>query len=225
MKILFVRHCETDWNKENRCQGITDMELNDNGFKQARKLKSYFKDKEIDYVFSSDLKRARQTLGEINFDERYAVIYSEKLREMDQGDFEGLSLTYLREKYSNELRIWRENPEDFRLPRGETLGEVKERSFNFIETKLSSLPPESNVLIVTHNLVIASILCTISNKELKFFADFTTESGAISEVSFKNGIFSLISLDFVDHLRLSQKVKKFVQGVGEVEVEVEVETR
>jgi broad specificity phosphatase PhoE len=197
------------------------MELNDNGFKQARKLKSYFKDKEIDYVFSSDLKRARQTLGEINFDERYAVIYSEKLREMDQGDFEGLSLTYLREKYSNELRIWRENPEDFRLPRGETLGEVKERSFNFIETKLSSLPPESNVLIVTHNLVIASILCTISNKELKF----TTESGAISEVSFKNGIFSLISLDFVDHLRLSQKVKKFVQGVGEVEVEVEVETR
>ena len=38
MKITFVRHCETDWNKEERCQGVTDLELNSNGFMQAKKL-------------------------------------------------------------------------------------------------------------------------------------------------------------------------------------------
>ena len=68
MKIIFVRHCETDWNKEERCQGVTDLELNSNGLAQAKKLGIYFKDKKVDYVFCSDLKRARQTLNEINYD-------------------------------------------------------------------------------------------------------------------------------------------------------------
>ena len=133
MKIILVRHCETDWNKEERCQGVSDLELNTNGFSQAKKLALYFKDKEVDYVFCSDLKRAKQTLNEINYDQRFKVIYSEKLREMDQGEFEGLSLSYLKEKYSNELRIWRENPENFRLPKGETLGEVRDRSLSYIK--------------------------------------------------------------------------------------------
>ncbi|MBT3475644.1 histidine phosphatase family protein [bacterium] len=208
MKIILVRHCETDWNKEERCQGVSDLELNTNGFSQAKKLALYFKDKEVDYVFCSDLKRAKQTLNEINYDQRFKVIYSEKLREMDQGEFEGLSLSYLKEKYSNELRIWRENPENFRLPKGETLGEVRDRSLSYIKYILKDLPSESTVLIVTHNLVIASILCTISNKELKFFADFTTESGAISEASFSNNNLTLDILDFVGHLKLNDKVVK-----------------
>ena len=208
MKIILVRHRETDWNKEERCQGVSDLELNTNGFSQAKKLALYFKDKEVDYVFCSDLKRAKQTLNEINYDQRFKVIYSEKLREMDQGEFEGLSLSYLKEKYSNELRIWRENPENFRLPKGETLGEVRDRSLSYIKYILKDLPSESTVLIVTHNLVIASILCTISNKELKFFADFTTESGAISEASFSNNNLTLDILDFVGHLKLNDKVVK-----------------
>ena len=220
MKIIFVRHCETDWNKEERCQGVTDLELNPNGFAQAKKLGIYFKDKKVDYVFCSDLKRARQTLNEINYDERFKIVYSEKLREMDQGEFEGLSLSYLRQKYANELRIWRENPENFRLPKGETLGEVRDRSLIYIKDRLKDLPPKSIVLIVTHNLVIASILCTISNKELKFFTDFTTESGAISEATFSNNDLTLDILDSVDHLKSNDKVLKFVDGVGEVEVEI-----
>ena len=220
MKIIFVRHCETDWNKEERCQGVTDLELNPNGFAQAKKLGVYFKDKKVDYVFCSDLKRAKQTLNEINYDERFRVVYSEKLREMDQGEFEGLSLSFLRQKYADELRIWRENPENFRLPKGETLGEVRDRSLIYIKDTLKGLPPESMVLIVTHNLVIASILCTISNKELKFFTDFTTESGAISEATFSNNDLTLDILDSVDHLKSNNKVLKFVDGVGEVEVEI-----
>ena len=209
MKIIFVRHCETDWNKEERCQGISDLELNSQGFIQAKKLKGYFKDKKIDYVFCSDLIRAKQTLNEINYDNRFSVVYSSELREMNQGDFEGLSLTYLKEKYFEELRIWRENPENFRLPNGETLGEVRDRSINYIKSILSNLPVDSNVLVVTHNLVIASILCTISNKELKFFTDFTTESGSISEATYFNDILTFDNMNFTDHLKVEDKIVRF----------------
>ena len=209
MKIIFVRHCETDWNKEERCQGISDLELNSQGFIQAKKLKGYFKDKKIDYVFCSDLIRAKQTLNEINYDNRFSVVYSSELREMNQGDFEGLSLTYLKEKYFEELRIWRENPENFRLPNGETLGEVRDRSINYIKSISSNLPVDSNVLVVTHNLVIASILCTISNKELKFFTDFTTESGSISEATYFNDILTFDNMNFTDHLKVEDKIVRF----------------
>ena len=212
MKITFVRHCETDWNKEERCQGITDLELNSNGFMQAKKLGIFFNNEEVQYAFCSDLKRAKQTIDNINYDRRFNITYSEKLREMDQGEFEGLSLSYLRDKYSNELRIWRENPENFRLPKGETLGEVRDRGMGYLKYITEDLPQDCTVLIVTHNLVIASILCTIAKKELKFFVDFTTASGAISRVNFLNNIFTLEEFDFIDHLK---EVDKTAKSAGE----------
>ena len=212
MKITFVRHCETDWNKEERCQGVTDLELNSNGFMQAKKLGIFFNNEQVQYAFCSDLKRARQTIDNINYDKRFSVTYSEKLREMDQGEFEGLSLSYLRDKYSKELRIWRENPENFRLPKGETLGEVRDRGMDYLKYITEILPQDCTVLIVTHNLVIASILCTIAKKELKFFADFTTASGAISRVNFLNDIFTLEEFDFIDHLK---EVNKTAKSAGE----------
>ena len=74
------------------------------------------------------------------------------------------------------------------------------------------LPQDCTVLIVTHNLVIASILCTIAKKELKFFADFTTASGAISRVNFLNDIFTLEEFNFIDHLK---EVNKTAKSAGE----------
>ena len=56
MEIILVRHCETDWNKENRCQGISDLSLNQAGLKQAENLRSYFNNLDIDLIFSSTLK-------------------------------------------------------------------------------------------------------------------------------------------------------------------------
>ena len=56
MKIIFVRHCETDWNKEERCQGVTDLELNPNGLAQAKKLGIYFKIKKSIMSFVVILK-------------------------------------------------------------------------------------------------------------------------------------------------------------------------
>jgi len=174
MKIILVRHCETEWNKEERCQGISDTELNSTGFKQAELLKEYFLNQKIDFVFSSNLKRAQQTLDKINFDNRFKVNYSEDLREMNQGDFEGLSLSHLRKEYSEELKIWRENPEEFRLPNGETLGEVQERVWLFMKNLVNNYSMSSKVLVVTHNLVIACLLCMIEGKQLKFFSNYTT---------------------------------------------------
>ena len=96
MKIQLIRHCETEWNRLERCQGISDLELNNNGINQSIFLKDFYSDKHVDLIFSSDLKRTMQTALEINKNLKSDIIQNEKLREMDQGDFEGLSFSYIR---------------------------------------------------------------------------------------------------------------------------------
>ena len=83
MKIQLIRHCETEWNRLERCQGISDLELNNNGINQSIFLKDFYSDKHVDLIFSSDLKRTMQTALEINKNLKSDIIQNEKLREMD----------------------------------------------------------------------------------------------------------------------------------------------
>ena len=53
MKIQLIRHCETEWNRLERCQGISDLELNNNGINQSIFLKDFYSDKHVDLIFSS----------------------------------------------------------------------------------------------------------------------------------------------------------------------------
>ena len=147
MKIQLIRHCETEWNRLERCQGISDLELNNNGVNQSIFLKDFYSDKHVDLIFSSDLKRTMQTALEINKNLKSDIIQNEKLREMDQGDFEGLSFSYIRKNFASQLLEWRSNPKKFRIPNGETLGEVQERALDFMENLFIQYKSHKNIII------------------------------------------------------------------------------
>ena len=67
--IYFIRHGETDWNREGRIQGQIDIPLNDNGHQQAvaisRGLKTFLGNGKIDLFVASPLTRTRQTMGHL----------------------------------------------------------------------------------------------------------------------------------------------------------------
>jgi len=200
MKIQLIRHCETEWNRLERCQGISDLELNNNGINQSISLKDFYFDKHVDLIFSSDLKRTMQTALEINKNLKSDIIQNEKLREMDQGDFEGLSFSYIRKNFASQLLEWRSNPKKFRIPNGETLGEVQERALDFMENLFIQYKSHKNIIIVSHNLVIASILCYYSNRDLKDFAEFTLDSGSITTLMYSNNKISIEEINYTKHL-------------------------
>ena len=200
MKIQLIRHCETEWNRLERCQGISDLELNNNGINQSIFLKDFYSDKHVDLIFSSDLKRTMQTALEINKNLKSDIIQNEKLREMDQGDFEGLSFSYIRKNFASQLLEWRSNPKKFRIPNGETLGEVQERALAFMENLFVQYKSHKNIIIVSHNLVIASILCYYSNRDLKDFPEFTLDSGSITTLMYSNNKISIEEINYTKHL-------------------------
>lgn len=91
MKVVIARHCETDWNKSGRIQGQTDIPLNDTGHAQAELLAKDVVQHGITKLISSDLMRARQTVGYVMRLLKLPATHDARLRENNFGTLEGLS--------------------------------------------------------------------------------------------------------------------------------------
>ena len=91
MMIYFVRHGETEWNREGRFQGREDIPLNDSGVAQAHRPAEFFKNRNISRIITSPLMRARETAG-IIADAHVVpvdIIPDERLTERDLGELSG----------------------------------------------------------------------------------------------------------------------------------------
>ena len=95
MKLYIMRHSETDWNRQHRIQGRTDIHLNINGMKIASMAGDGMKDVPIDVCFSSPLVRAQETAALVvarnpHFVERGSrIILDDRLMEISFGIWEG----------------------------------------------------------------------------------------------------------------------------------------
>ena len=199
MRLILVRHGETDWNKQGRCQGVSDVPLNSTGEKQAKDLAHSLKDENISAIYSSDLQRAVNTAKSISEFHSLEVRIDERFREMDQGDFEGLDFTYIREKHADVLKKWREEPETLRIPGGESLTEVQNRAWLAFEN-LITRHNGKNVLVVTHNLTIVTLLCRFSGKTLKSFREFIVQETSKTVIDCNEENFKIEILNDISHI-------------------------
>jgi broad specificity phosphatase PhoE len=87
--FYIMRHGETDWNKEGRVQGHSDIPLNETGREQAKEISQILKDVHFDEILSSDLSRAVQTAEAIALERKIAIKTSQALREKSYGKYEG----------------------------------------------------------------------------------------------------------------------------------------
>ena len=90
MQIYLIRHGETDYNKSRRIQGQCDIELNNCGRELAKITAQALKDVPFDLVFTSPLKRAKETAEIIVGDRQIPVIEDVRIREISFGEYEGL---------------------------------------------------------------------------------------------------------------------------------------
>lgn len=112
-KIVLLRHGESQWNKENRFTGWTDVDLSEKGEEEARKAGKTMKEAgyDFDIVFTSVLKRAIRTmtlaLGEMDL-WWLPVVKSWRLNERHYGALQGLNKAETAAKYGDEqVHIWR----------------------------------------------------------------------------------------------------------------------
>ncbi|MCY4047819.1 MAG: histidine phosphatase family protein [Candidatus Dadabacteria bacterium] len=198
MILTLVRHGETEWNRLQKCQGASDIPLNETGKMQSRRLGEALKGERIDAIFSSGLSRAAETARAIAGHHGLDIGVKSEFREMDQGDFEGAQFSEIREKHSKEMEMWAKDPETFRIPGGESLGEVQARALRGVES-LAANWPDGNIVVVTHNLTIISMLCLFTGEPLsvkKFRIDATSKT----VVSCSGGGYRITAVNDTSHL-------------------------
>ncbi|MBQ8845485.1 MAG: histidine phosphatase family protein [Clostridia bacterium] len=146
--IYFVRHGQTDWNKIGRMQGHIDIELNEEGRMQAQIIKDKLNDIKFDKVFSSPLKRAKET-AQIICDQD--LIIDNRLIERFNGELEG--------KLKDEIKVFPDfnDPTDTRFGI-EPLDSFKERINNFLDELIKKYNKQ-NILVVTHAGVCLYVRC------------------------------------------------------------------
>lgn len=223
MKLVLLRHGESVWNKENRFTGWTDVDLSENGVKEAENAGKLLKEKgyTFDVSFTSVLKRANKTLEivlkEMNLD--IPVHYSYRLNERHYGALQGLNKDEMRKKFGEEqVHIWRRSydvrpPElskdDERypgndpkykdltpeeLPLTECLKDTLERVLPYYNNEIKKhLENKENVLVVAHGNSLRSIIKYLEN----------ISDADIMSVEIPTGVPYVYELD--DNLNIKEK--------------------
>ena len=147
MKILYVRHGETDWNKECKVQGRTDNPLNDKGIEQAKETAEKLKNEKIDIIISSPLTRAFQTAEIINWNHKKNIETNDKFIEVYFGDWEGQT------SKGNEFEFVRYYMENAESLNAETKEEFTSRIHKALDEIIDKHKDCDAVLIVAHGLI------------------------------------------------------------------------
>lgn len=172
--ILLARHGETDWNREKRWQGLTDLSLNARGREQARALAEKLAAVPCSAIYASDLRRAHETALIVAERNGLAVTPMRELREIDVGSWTGLSRDEVKERFPDAYEQMRA-----RTGRGweggETYAEMVRR---VVETlgRIAREHPSDAVLVVTHSGPIRAVRAHALGR------DFATDRSAAPHV-------------------------------------------
>lgn len=199
MRIILVRHGQTDANKEGRFQGASDAPLNNLGLSQAEALARRLSSEPLDAVYSSPQARAMHTASPIARTHSLAIDTVQDLRELDIGELDGLHGPDLKERYPHILEQWRANVGALTMPGGESIVGLQKRAWNAI-LHIRDNHPEGTVVAVSHNFAIQSILLKALGMDLRNFQRIRQDLAAITELDFTNGEPVLRSLNDRCHL-------------------------
>ena len=162
MIITTIRHGETDWNLERKPQGSRDIELNETGIMQAKKLGQRLANESCEIIYTSDLLRAKKTAEIINSHHNAELLASPQLRESSFGKFEGKSLNDPETAAAFDIFI------NERIP----------RYFAQVQAYLKEIVScgKENIFIVGHHGTIRAIICgllelSIEDRSLYFIGN------------------------------------------------------
>lgn len=173
--------------------------MNHTGRKQADEVARSLEDVTISAIYSSDLRRATDTALEIAKYHSLSVEIDPDFREMNQGNFEGLTFVEIRNSYSHLLSKWKLDPESVRIPGGETLKEVQDRAWRGVQ-RIMGRHKNGTVVMVSHNFTITTLLCRFMGIELTSFHTFKIRAASKNVVLIRDGNFRVEIQNDTAHL-------------------------
>jgi broad specificity phosphatase PhoE len=205
MLMFLVRHAESTWNRLRRIQGQKDPHLSPYGQREARLLGKRFRGLAFDAVYSSPLRRARET-AEAIVGKRVEVHIEEDLKEIKLGAWEGKTLRRIRKEYGESFDRWAVRPTRIRIPGGEDFKAFVKR----VKRAVGSIErhhPTGNVLVVCHGGVISTYATRVLNLSLDDVWCLTVKNASLTIVEVGLDAHKLVTFNDVSHLISAKEIK------------------
>jgi probable phosphoglycerate mutase len=190
LRLILVRHGQTDANLHRVLQGQSDGALNATGLQQAEALARHLKDFPIDQIISSPLIRARDTAAAIARYHNLQVSTEDLLREWNCGQLDGVPAEVFRKKLQES-----DGPLSlFRPEGGETLLEVRQRAAEFLG-RLTANDQSQTVLVCTHGDFMRALMSVLRQIDMEQASEIYFENASYSILELENGRWNLSALN------------------------------
>jgi phosphoserine phosphatase len=195
--LILVRHGRTSGNVERRFVGRLDLPLDTHGCKEADLWAQRMRHETIGALYSSTLRRAQQTAEHLGPPKLLS-----SLQELDQGVLEGRRFEDLDPALLEFMAAWKKDPTDLCVPGGESLGACRDRVIEGLTETLRAHEPGPPIVVVTHQMVMASVILTAVGLPLRFVHLVRHGNTAMDLLAWsEKGGFRVIELDDRQHLK------------------------
>lgn len=214
-EFIIIRHGETAWNADGRIQGHTDVPLTDKGLEQARLVAERLRDERIDAVYASDLQRATVTGQAIAEGRGLEVITTTLLREAYLGEWQGMTLAEVEDKFPAEFANYRRDSINNRPPGAERLESVISRCRQFLD-EVTAERPNERVAVGAHGGSVRGLVAVALGLGPELYRRLRLDNGGITIIETKDGRPVLKLLNDTCHLTAVAEIADADQGVKQV---------
>ncbi len=168
LRIMFVRHGETNANADGRLQGHMDYPLSEKGKKQARKLRDSLREDElrINHIYSSPLRRTKDTAQIVGQSWSAPIEYVNSLKEYDIGIFSGLTWEEIDAKHAKLAREFLKDRDWDKIEKAESFKERSVRAHSFLSTVIKRHSDDDVVIVFTHGGILQNLLAVLMGTEI-----------------------------------------------------------
>ena len=197
--ILLIRHGQTEPNVTGLYMGWSDDDLNETGYSQARRLSSSLATLPISSIYASRLRRTYTTATILAEPHKIKPKTSEDFIEIRLGDWQGLSMDVVRQRWPELWQQSRIDPSDITLPNGESFQQVTERAIRGFET-VAEANMGKHTAIVTHEIIVKVLIAHVLRATNSIYRRMEIENTSLSMVRIDDGKARLVTLNNMSHL-------------------------
>jgi len=197
--ILLVRHGQTNSNVKEFYMGWSKEDLNETGYSQVRRLAARLAKQAVNAIYTSPLQRALTTADIIAEPHKLTPVTDRDLIEINLGDWEGLHVSDIKQKWAELFAKWRSDPSDVAMPGGESMAQLTERAAAVLN-RIVTDNPDRTVILVTHEIIIKVIIPRILGCSNTIYRHFRIDNASLSVITEKDGVCRLQTLNDTAHL-------------------------
>ena len=199
MRLILVRHGQTEWNAGGRYQGQSNVALSDIGRKQARFLAERFPVRQLDAIYTSDLDRAKETAECVGKRLGLTVCPEKAFRELSFGDWEGLTYQEISSRWPEEAEKLFTAPDELVIPHGETFQDLQKRALDKIYS-LYEKHIDQTVAVFAHGAINKTILAGLMHIPLHYLWSLRQDNTAVNILRLDDGYVMVELINSTSHL-------------------------